>query len=61
VDIEKAPNRTFNLRMPFDDFVGIESLTAQTPYIFGKRGYLANYPKHGNDYKFDQDYVDATA
>ena len=61
VDIEKAPNRTFNLRMPFDDFVGIEKLTEQTPYIFGKRGYLANYPKHGNNYIFDQDYLDAVA
>jgi hypothetical protein len=28
VDLEAAPDKVFNFKMPFDDFVGLESLTA---------------------------------
>ena len=58
VDLEKAPDRTFNFKMPFDNFVGLKDLTAESPYAFGKRGYNANYPGHGKTSEAYQDYED---
>lgn len=44
--------------MPFDDFVGLENLTARSPYIYGKKGFLANYPQHGSNYNIDDEYLE---
>lgn len=57
VDLEAAPDRTFNFRMPFDDFVGLESLTAKSLYVYGNKGFLANYPAHGSDFQVDDTYI----
>ncbi len=57
VDLEAAPDRTFNFKMPFDDFVGLESLTAKSLYVYGKKGFLANYPEHGKDFLVDDVYL----
>ena len=61
IDLEKAPDRTFNFKMPFDNFVGLKDLTAESPYAFGKRGYNANYPGHGKTSEAYQDYEDTVA
>lgn len=58
VDLEEAPNRTFNFKMPFDDFVGLESLTIESPYTReASKGFLANYPEHGSHQEVDANYL----
>lgn len=58
VDLEAAPDKVFNFKMPFDDFVGLESLTAQIPYARDSRnGFWANYAMHGNKQEVSDQYL----
>ena len=57
MDLEKAPNKTFNFKMPFDDFVGLENLTIENPYVRPKSyGFWANYALHGNKQETSSEY-----
>lgn len=59
IDTEKAPDKVFNFKMPFDNFVGLQDLTKESPYAYGKKGFLANYPEHGKASEIYAEYTEA--
>lgn len=56
VDLQTDPGKTFNFKLPFDNFVTLNDLTQNTPFT-NPKGFLANKPEHGKKTEQDNSYI----